>query len=463
MTATLEQTPLPAERPLSLAELPDSSVVAREVLDRGQPLRDETEYRAQFYGEMGVARTELLEVDALNGSPVLVKPEYEQDSGSYKRRGATNAVMQTEANTIVTYSTGNHGRGVLLAGKKYGKEVVIELPKSASEAKATPLAEGGATLHFHETFKLAQTAAEAREGEPGVAVVGPFGHEDVVAGQLSVGNELVEDFKARGLGQGDKKAVVLVPAAGLGLVLGVALPIREAQATGELGPNIEVVAVQPENTDAAGRAVAKIQAGEESVDLFLSGELDTDCDALAITEESLNARNLAVAANKDFVDSFATVDKLRLAQARRYLSDQLGVEVEPAAALPMAYAREHATGDEAFVLIVSGKNVSKETQKLYDELVIAEYVRQSRELSRADLVLGDEHPERKIAQAFADRNALRGSVLHGATTRQYVGEKPEQRNPQAEPVSALVRARKTAVLAGSTTRTYVARPAKPTK
>lgn len=441
------------EQQLCLAELPNSQVAAHEILQEAEPLRDDPLYRAEFYEEMGVVRTPLLEVDSVNGSQVLVKPEYWQDMGAYKRRGATNAVMTTEAETIVTCSTGNHAQAVLRAGQRRGKHVVIEVTTSISPAKEAPLAEGvrngDVELHYHETFRDAQIAADAREGEPGVAVVGPFGHDKVVAGQLSAGFELVEDLQARGLAHAN--VIIPVPAAGLGYLMGITLPIRDAQARGELGPHIRIVAVQPVDTDAAGRAVAKIQAGEEPVDLFLPGELDKDCDALAITEESLNARNLAIAADTNYVDSFETIDKLSMAKARRYLSDQLGVEVEPAAALPMAYAMAHATGDEVFVLPVTGKNISKETQKLYDGLVIDEYVQQFQAASKADLARSDKQKDRQIV-APMDTTAVRG-VWRSRTTREYVGDKPVRETQPKKERPAVNR--KLALLAGATTRAYV--------
>lgn len=439
------------EQPLCLAELPNSHLAAHEILEAAAPLRDDPVYRAEFYDEMGVVRTPLVEIDSVNDSPVLVFPDYLQDMGAYKRRGATNAVMATDAPTVVTCSTGNHAQAVMNAGQRRGKHVVIEVTRDISSAKEEPLVEGvlsgDVELHYHDTFRNAQLAADARKGEPGVEVIGPFGHDKVVAGQLSAGLELVEELQARGLAH--EEVVIPVPAAGLGYLMGITLPVRDAQARGKLGQHIRIVAVQPVDTDAAGRAVAKIQAGEEPVDLFLPGELDKDCDALAITEDSLNARNLAIAADKRYVDSFVTVDKLSLAKARRYVSDQLGVEVEPAAALPMAYAMAHATGEEVFVLPVTGKNISKETQKLYDNLVIDEYVRQFQAVSRADLAQTDKQ---KDEQLFSGHTAVRG-VWRSRTTRAYVGEKPT-RETQPRKERAAVN-RKLSLLGSATTRTYV--------
>lgn len=362
-------------KPLCLAELPRSYDVATRVLELARPICDDPEYRDRFYEQMQTVRTPLTEADSVNGSPVYTKNEFLQASGAYKQRGANNAMLMMPADTVEvsTYSTGNHGQAVVKAGILKGVRVALELPETMSSAKRRPLEQaareqdGQLTLNFHPDFQTAQTIAQLRRSAPGVEVIDPFGHWNVLAGQCSVGQEMVEQIMALGLENED--VMIPVSAAGGGHLLGIALPIWEAKQAGRLGHNVNVVAVQPENTDALGRAVAKIKAGQDPVDLFAPGELDKDCDALAITEESLSSLTLAVAADTDFVSKFVTIDKLSLAYARQYTSSQVGVQVEPAAALPMAYAQQNADGSQVFILPVTGKNISSETQALYDGLV----------------------------------------------------------------------------------------------
>lgn len=374
MTLALERPAnyeLPAEPGITRAELAPSQEVAARILDKARPLWEDEAYQDLFYNQMGVVRTPLEEIADIEGATVLVKKEYAQDSGSYKRRGATHAVLQTAAPMVATYSTGNHGRSVVEAVEAVNrlggnKGVMLDVPESISPVKLAPL-EGRAMVAFHPTFAEAQRASQDRGTDPNVAVIDPFGHEDVIAGQCSLGYEVVADLLDRGLA--DKDVTIPVSTAGGGHLLGIALPVWQAKQAGVLGPNVKIVAVQPTNTDALGRAVSKVRAGEEPQNLFAKGELDTDCDALAIGEESLSPLTLAVAADPEFIDTFVTIGKEDLAAARQYTSQQVSVQVEPAAALPMAYALQHAAPSRYFVLPLTGKNISEQTKQLYDSFM----------------------------------------------------------------------------------------------
>jgi threonine dehydratase len=412
----LAERPLVEARPgLTLAELPNSLEVANNILERAQPLAEDAQYRDLFYDHMGTVRTELQPVTDVNGASVLVKKEYEQASGAYKQRGANHAVLLAalkahgRATEVVTYSTGNHAASVVNAveaANALGENMTatLEVTTTMSPAKRA-LVKGRATIHENDSFDDARQAATARRDQPDTLVVDPFGHEDVVAGQYSLGLEVVEDLVARGLVNED--VTIPVSTAGAGHLAGVALAVWQAKRQGVLGENVKVVAVQPTNTDALGRAVAKVRNGEDPQNLFLPDELDKDCDALAIDESSLSPTTLAIAADPQFVHSFTTVDKPDLAVARHQLSAELGVELEPAAALPMAYAQQHARPGQHYVLPVTGKNVAPETVALYNSHLPFTYL-SARYLERAQDGLEElaAHSRREQLGVWAGATAL---------------------------------------------------------
>jgi threonine dehydratase len=351
-------------------ELPPTEAVIKEVTESLRPLREDEAYRQRFYGEMGVVRTELTEGERLHGQQVLYKDERLQPSGSYKSRGASHAVLQLPAERYVTNSTGNHGTSLGIAAARAGAVAVVEGTKKMSSTKVDLVEGTGATLNkVHTTFRDAELAAEAAAREPGTVLVAPFGCPEVVAGQCTLGDELVEDLIANGLA--DREVVIPVSVAGGGHITGVALPVWEAKQAGRLGPNVHVVAVQPEGTDTMNRALRKVQAGQDPTDLYAYDTQDRDCDALVIGEASLSPLTMAVISNPDFVSGFYAVGKADLGRAMLSLEAELGGNVEPAAALGRAFADKYAaalaeSGDQAtFVLPVSGGNKSPETHEKY--------------------------------------------------------------------------------------------------
>lgn len=414
MSATNPET---MPQPLTLADLPKAERAACGILQIADPLANDASCQARFYDELGVVRTELQPGGKIGDSPIYFKDETVQDSVSYKRRGATRAAMLTDDEVVATYSTGNHGLALAYAGARLGKEVRLALPKDLSDEKRDRLERTDAKLFYFDSFTDAQQAALEWKTEAGVTVIRPFGQPEVVGGQCSVGQEIVADLVRLGLTHASVE--IPVASAGGGHIAGVAIPIWEARQRGDIGPNVRVVGVQPECTDALGRAVRLIRVGKEPQGLFGEGEFDKDCDALAITEENLSALTLAIAADRRFVDSFCTVGKLALAKARRNLSDQLGKEVEPAAALPFAYAAANARAGTTFVLPVSGGNISVETRKLYDGLVTADNVAKFQTQSAAHLE-PTEHNPRAMARYAGSANGTRSRVAASPVTRRIV-------------------------------------------
>jgi threonine dehydratase len=357
------------------AARPRSEEYALDVLQRAEPLYGDTPHSKELYGDMGVVRTGLERGKELFGHEVYYKDERQQLSGSYKSGGASWAAMQTNPMaTLVTYSTGNHGTSLGIAGARRGQQVVVEGTASMSSAKGELVRGTGADVNaVHTSFKLAEDAARERAEQPGHVLVEPFGNPDVVAGQCRLGIELVQDLLERGLAH--QTVVIPVSVAGGGQIAGFALPVWKAKQEGILGPDIRIVAVQPEGTDTLRRAVEKVRSGQAPCDLYNGGRPDPRCDALVIGEENLNADTLAVVADTQLVQGFYTVSPADIGRAMTELEAEAGGVVEPAAALPYAFAKAYgqqfpgymddANEPVTFVLPISGGNKSPETAEAY--------------------------------------------------------------------------------------------------
>lgn len=359
--------------------LPDSKEIAAAILWRAEPLRSDREFWQMFYGDMGVVPVTPSVGEPLGGMPVLLWDETVQPSGSYKSCGASFAVLNTDPSAnIWTYSTGNHGTSVGLAAGRRGQKAFVAVPGGISPVKENRISATGAELvkndpvtgEPHARFADAEASAKRFDGQPGYALIDPFGHPDVIAGQCKVGFEMVEALVARGLAQ--ETVIIPVTVAGGGHITGVALPIWQAKQEGVLGPNIYVVGVQPEGADASNRGLKRLHNQKPLTNLFGGKGPDKDFDALAIDGDSLSPLTLAIQNDPDLVQGIYTVSKPDTGRSMRDLKRQLGKAVEPAAALPHAFAREFAGTWQnqdmpvTFLLPVSGANVSPETELVFE-------------------------------------------------------------------------------------------------
>ena len=177
-----------------------------------------------------VVRTPLLPA-AWAGGECWLKPESLQPTGAFKLRGASYAVNRLgDRGGVVTHSSGNHGQAVAYAARAAGVPCVVVMPDAALPHKVTAVRGLGAEVVLVPPAERAATAARLAE-ERGFAVVPPFDHRDVIAGQGTVGLEIVEDLP--------DVAVVLVPIGGGGLGSGVATAVKA------LRPEARVIGVEP--------------------------------------------------------------------------------------------------------------------------------------------------------------------------------------------------------------------------
>lgn len=201
-------------------------------------------------GLVGVAtRTSLAPVPALQdlaGVPVYLKLESQQPTGAFKLRGAWTAVrrLSDEARRrgVITYSSGNHGQALAYAARRLGIRAVVVMPETAPALKMDGVRKwGGEVVLAGTTSEHRRARAEEIVAREGLTMVPPFDHPDIIAGQGTVGLEIVEDLP--------DVALVAVPVGGGGLLAGIATAVLA------LRPGATVTAVEPEGAPAMHAAL----------------------------------------------------------------------------------------------------------------------------------------------------------------------------------------------------------------
>jgi threonine dehydratase len=290
--------------------------------------------------------TPVLESDYLNdlcGRRVLVKAECLQLGGSFKIRGALNRMLclshEERHKGVVAYSSGNHAQAVALAAKWLGVQSTVVMPEDAPETKAKRTRSLGADVVLYDRYrddreKIAGEIAIAR----GAALVPPFDHADVVAGQGTVGLELAAAARVRNLELKD----IYVPCSGGGLVAGCALALRSAY------PACSVHAVEPEGYDDMAKSLA---AGARRM---VGPSRRTVCDALQATTPGA----IPFAICKDVLAASVTVDDVEVMRAVAFGAMRLRLVAEPSGAAALAAVLKQARGSTgAAAIVVSGGNV----------------------------------------------------------------------------------------------------------
>ena len=291
----------------------------------------------------GVARrTPLVEVSDASRSRLLLKCENLQLGGAFKIRGAFNTIARLttdeRARGVITYSSGNHGRAVALAANRLGAPAVIVMPTSAPQIKVDGVREVGGEIIFEGTTSVErQVRAESEAAKRGLTMVPPFDHPWIIAGQGTVGIEILTDCP--------EVSELLVPIGGGGLIAGVAAAIKRQK------PAVRVIGVEP--TGAAAMK-ASIEGGQPVT-------LDK---THSIADGLLPVRpgDLTFAHVQAFVDEVVTVGDEAIARAVVWLFQHAKLVVEPSGAATVAAF--HARAGRAHgvtVAVLSGGNVALDT------------------------------------------------------------------------------------------------------
>lgn len=249
------------------------------------------------------------------GGQVYFKCENLQLGGSFKLRGATNAVQSlttdAAASGVATHSSGNHGAALAIAARRRGIPAVIVMPRNSSAVKLEAVRREGAEIVLCEPGRVAREATLARLLQTRkLEVVHPYDDDRVIAGQGTATLEFLEQQTGLDL--------VLVPVGGGGLLGGTAIAAKA------LSPAIRVAGVEPEQADDACRS---FRSGER----ILLDAPETIADGL---RSSLGARNFAIM--RRLVDDMVSVSEAAIIAATRLVLESLKVLIEPSAAVPVA-------------------------------------------------------------------------------------------------------------------------------
>jgi len=278
-------------------------------------------------------------LDRLTGATLFFKCENFQRAGSFKFRGAYNALATLpEAERrrgVLTYSSGNHAQALALAGRLLGVRVTVVMPQNAPEVKRAATAGYGAEIVLYDPEQITREELGRRlAAERGLTIIPPYDHPQIVAGQGTAARELLEAVASLD--------VLLVPCGGGGLLSGSALSVRA------LAPRCRVIGVEPERADDATRS-------------FRTGRLHRvhNPDTIADGARTPSLGKVTFPLVRQYVDDMATVSETAILQAMYLLWERLKLVVEPTGALPLAALLEDRVAVEGrrVGLILSGGNV----------------------------------------------------------------------------------------------------------
>lgn len=283
-------------------------------------------------------------LDEIAGGKVLLKAECLQRTGSFKIRGAYNLLSQLSkehaANGVVAFSSGNHAQGVAAAGTLLGIETTIVMPEDAPQAKIENTRRLGGTTVLYDRYSGDREAiARGIAAQRGCEVVPSFDHERIIAGQGTVGLEIMQQCAELGAVPDQ----VLVNCGGGGLIAGCATAIASLSARTKVHP------VEPAGFDDTARS---LQAGARQRNEATAKSI---CDALL----SETPGEITFAINKKLLSSGLVVTDEEVRDAMRFGFQNLKLVIEPGGAVALAavLSGKIRTQGNLTVVVISGGNV----------------------------------------------------------------------------------------------------------
>ncbi|HTS56015.1 MAG TPA: threonine/serine dehydratase [Terriglobales bacterium] len=297
----------------------------------------------------GVAvRTELLrfscqELESRAGTELYLKLENLQPIGAFKIRGAYNKIAslsrEERERGVITYSSGNHGQGVAYAARALGLRAIIVMPADSPLIKRQATEAMGATLVLVGPASLErQQKAEELVRQHGYVMVPPYNDEKIIAGQGTMGLEILEDLP--------EVETVLVPVGGGGMISGIAAAIKLSK------PKVKVIGVEPELASDAQASLGEgklVQLPAEQVSQTIADGLRTQ------SVGPINFEHM-----RNYVDQILTVGEEEIRQATLLLARNPKTVAEPSGAVAVAaflFHRERLPDSKANVAILSGGNI----------------------------------------------------------------------------------------------------------
>ena len=300
-------------------------VAARRVVDRYLP-------RAPL------ERSPLLSADL--GADIYLKIETFKPTRTFKVRGALNKIASLDdaarRRGVVAASAGSHAQGVAFAASALGAPATVIMPRGVSDTTVRVCqAYGAAVLLEGDVYDDTLALAHRIEREQGKTLIHPYADPLVIAGQGTIGLEILDDLP--------DVELIIVAVGGGGLITGIALAVRSSR------PAVEIVGVEPEGADAVGRSVT---AGQPVVLEHPQSIADK------LVAKSTEALNVTLATR--YIDRFVTVTDNDLERASYEYLEALSLLVEPSGAAPLAAVRAGKVDPRGrrTVLVISGGNAT---------------------------------------------------------------------------------------------------------
>lgn len=273
--------------------------------------------------------------------PILLKAECLQVTGSFKARGATNAVAllsdSERARGVVTHSSGNHAQALARAAREAGVDATIVMPRTTPDVKVRATRQHGARIELVDLAQRASRVAEI-EAETGAVFISPFDNADVIAGQGTIGLEILADVA--------EVDSIWVPVSGGGMISGIAAAVKAIR------PAVRIIGVEPA---LAADLVDGLAKGERtSWPAALTGR--TIADGLRV--QGVGERNWDHI--RALVDDVVTVSEEQIVSAMRSIVLESHLVCEPSGAVALAgvLAHRECGGSGPAVAVVSGGNVA---------------------------------------------------------------------------------------------------------
>ena len=280
---------------------------------------------------------------ATDGRRLFLKLENLQPIGAFKLRGAYNKIAslspEERARGVIAYSSGNHAQGVAYAARALHTKAVIVMPGNAPAIKLEATAALGAEIvKVGPGSSERQQKAEELAAQHGYAIVPPYNDEKIIAGQGTMGLEILEDMPS--------VETVLVPVGGGGMISGVAAAIKLSR------PSVKVIGVEPA---LAADAQASFRSGRV---VNLPAEEVTRTMADGLRTQSIGAINFEHM--RTFVDDIVTVSEHEIGQAMRRLAANPKTVAEPSGAVAVAgflFRDKELPRGTIHVAVISGGNI----------------------------------------------------------------------------------------------------------
>lgn len=345
---------------------------------------------------------------------ILFKREDLQSVFSFKLRGAYNKLYQLSRQqnltTVVAASAGNHAQGVALAAQKMSITAWLVMPKITPQIKIDAVeALGGKVILKGANYDEAQHYAKQLSDEHAIPFIPPYDDPDIIAGQGTIGMELVRQSKR-------EINAVFVPVGGGGLISGIAAYIKAIR------PDIKIIGVEP-------KSAASMKAAIDNGGPCYLEKIDTFADGVAVSQVGEHTFALA----KQFVDDWVQVSTDEICAAIRDIYEDTRSIAEPAGAVATAgvkqYIQQHKLKQQCFISIVCGANMN------FDRL---RFVAENAELGeQREVILGVKIPERagsfkKFCHDLGERNITEFNYRYANSEAAHVFAGVELTHGEAE-------------------------------